>query len=295
MYRLLVIVISLSVSFNAYTGEQKVKALYNAIKSGDISGFNLKADPDIVHSRDDFFQNTPLHIATLFGHNEIIVQLLNAGADVNARNRIGETPLGYIGNRNLEGLNILIKAGADVNAQEMDGTTALMMATYKGVGSEDLVISLLNAGADVDIKDQEGRTALDWALHSPQYSISTTNRLVEAGADVSIIKPESFTIAFRWLARMREQDKAIFTMTYLIQMGADADALNVQDFMRGETPLHYAIRSGHEKTVAQMLKYGADPNIKNKKGNTAYCMAKKQGHVSIMKLLEDSKKFSCSK
>ena len=184
MYRLLVIVISLGVSFNAYTGEQKnvcTKAFFDAIFNGDIFGFDLKADPELVHSRDNF-QNTPLHHAALFSSNEIMVQLIEAGADVNARNITGVTPLLYTWKRNLEWLNILIKAGADVNAQDMHGTTALMVVAKNG--SEDLVISLLKAGAD--------------------------------------------------------------------------------------------------------------PSIKNKKGDTAYCVAKNQGNVYIMKLLEDSKKFSCS-
>ncbi len=295
MYRLLVILISLSVSFNAYTrdpdyeaffdGIPEVKAFFDAVEKGDISGFDLKANPDLIHSR-DLHRDTPLHRAAWHAHNEIMVQLIKAGADVNARSYAG-TPLNRIWRHNLEGLNILIKAGVDVNVQGMHGTTALMAACISN--NEEFIIPLLKAGADVDIKDEHGKTALSWAVRFPR-SISTINHLVEAGADVSVIKQES-NVAFNWLAGMRDQDQATSTIAYLIKMGADADALSVQniDSITDDTPLHYAAGHGQEKIVAQMLKYGADPSIKNKKGNTAYCEAKKRGYVSIMKLLDDKR------
>jgi ankyrin repeat protein len=52
--------------------------------------------------------------------------LLKAGADVNARNVIGWTPLMYASKySNPELISILLKAGADVNAKNADGVTAL--------------------------------------------------------------------------------------------------------------------------------------------------------------------------
>lgn len=41
----------------------------------------------------DFDGNTPLHIAAMLGSREMVVALLDAGADPAARNKDGETPL----------------------------------------------------------------------------------------------------------------------------------------------------------------------------------------------------------
>ena len=54
----------------------------------------------------------------------------------------------------------LLDAGADVNAKNNEGVTALMWAA--GVGGTDAVQVLLDAGADVNAKHKSG-TALVWA------------------------------------------------------------------------------------------------------------------------------------
>jgi hypothetical protein len=56
-----------------------------------------------------------------------ILELLAAGADVNARAKTGTTPLMFAArhNKNNEVIPVLLKAGADVKAKNSDGKTAL--------------------------------------------------------------------------------------------------------------------------------------------------------------------------
>jgi len=67
------------------------------------------------------------------GHTEIVTLLLNQGADVNIRDRKGETPLMRTAAEGQLGLvTMLIEKGADVNAQATKGETALMYAEWYG-------------------------------------------------------------------------------------------------------------------------------------------------------------------
>ena len=97
---------------------------------------------------------------------EITNLLLQKGANLNARDKWGMTPIMYysweaigIGIRkyNPYFLERLIKAGANVNLKDNDGRTALMGATYL------MAQILLRNGADPYIKDNKGKTALDYA------------------------------------------------------------------------------------------------------------------------------------
>jgi hypothetical protein len=108
--------------------------------------------------------------------------LLEAGADVNARNDRGATALmaaaavGHIAN-----VERLLAAGADLEAQGGGGGTALMTAAL--LGRTAIVDVLLAAGADLEARSNGGATALMDA--SAYGSTATVERLLEAGADVN--------------------------------------------------------------------------------------------------------------
>jgi ankyrin repeat protein len=63
----------------------------------------------------------------------------------------------------LEKVKQLLDEGADVNAKNKDGLTGLMHAAWKG--HKEVVKLLLESGADVNAKDECGWTALKLALH----------------------------------------------------------------------------------------------------------------------------------
>ena len=83
--------------------------------------------------------------------------LLDAGADVDARDEFGRTVLMWAARdgtpENLK--SVVGSAGADVNARYADGRTVLMRAADEGT-PEDLKV-LLDAGADASMKTAMGR------------------------------------------------------------------------------------------------------------------------------------------
>ena len=94
------------------------------------------------------------------GHIDCLRVLLDAGADVNAKNEDGNTSLIYSAKKgHTDCLSALLDAGADVNAKDKNGVTSLMYSARNG--HSDCLRALLDAEADVNAKDNFGKTSLD--------------------------------------------------------------------------------------------------------------------------------------
>lgn len=126
------------------------KDIFNAVMDNDIPKLQklIEAKVDLnVRTVDDI---TPLMVAAIMGSQKAVQTLLDANADVNAKDHTGWTALIHFAstNGNLEMGNTLINAHADINARGKHGTTALIMAAIKG--NMDLVKTLVEAGADLN-------------------------------------------------------------------------------------------------------------------------------------------------
>lgn len=96
-----------------------------------------------------------------------VARTIEAGADVNARNDQGYTPLQLaIGIKDLSLARLLLQHGADVNAPDIHGSTPLHYAA--AAGDRNFVLILADQGAKIDVSDQDGRRPIDWALAAGQ-------------------------------------------------------------------------------------------------------------------------------
>jgi len=124
------------------------------------------ADPNVRC----YGENAPLHSAALYADVEVVQKLLDLGADVNVRNKAGETPLDFVSRARskfrsvpmhpiwlVNVAQILLDHGADINARRTyDNRTPLHAAANDGC--IEVVRVLLEHGANVGAEDKRGRT-----------------------------------------------------------------------------------------------------------------------------------------
>lgn len=113
-----------------------------------------------------------------------IASLLKAGADPDAPNKHGETPL-IEAARSPKATVVLLASGANPNAATADGWTPLHEAAPHGPESAALLIA---AGANPNAKNHLGETALHIAAASRSRAVET---LLEAGADPTLRDSQS--------------------------------------------------------------------------------------------------------
>lgn len=149
---------------------------YDAIRKNDIDRVNKIIDSGIDLNPDGSLW-TPLMIATLRSNYQIIDLLLKKGADINKRNRKGQTVL-HIAARWKDGdlVRYLIERGADVNVRDYLSWSPLMWASLRG--NDSAVDVLIKSGADVNFRDIDKNTPLilaAWHGHKKTILILLSN------------------------------------------------------------------------------------------------------------------------
>ncbi|SVE31699.1 uncharacterized protein METZ01_LOCUS484553, partial [marine metagenome] len=149
-------------------------ALSKAARTGNIAEVkkHLAAGADV--NAKDMYGDTPLHDAVKRGHREVVELLITNGADMNMQDGNGRTPLypaTALDHREI--VAILIAKGADVNVKDDDGSTPLHKAA--GLGRKEIVELLIAEDADLNAKTYSSQTPLDravlWAKDKPEIAV----------------------------------------------------------------------------------------------------------------------------
>ena len=117
-----------------------------------------------VNSRSFDNNCTPLSLASVEGHVEVVRVLLEVGADARARDKDVRSPLheaSYSGH--VEVARVLLEGGADASAKDLSGESPLHQALSQG--HVEVVRVLLERGANARAKNKDGLSPLHWASY----------------------------------------------------------------------------------------------------------------------------------
>jgi ankyrin repeat protein len=218
--------------------------------------------------------------------------VVEGGADVNARDQFGRTPLFWLeaANDSKAALDLLLRLGADVNAhkwantQDSDdddddddddndrGQTSSPLIELIDVADEPPVQQcltscmrkFLSAGARAHgVYDMKGRSPLIMA--SERGHLGAARLLLEAGAPVDERNPETGEMALHAAAL----SASIPLITLLLDAGADINAVN----SRGQTPIFSCARASTPAPLLFLLERGASPDVIDRFGETPLIVA----------------------
>jgi ankyrin repeat protein len=201
----------------------------------------------------------------LSGLNQALVK----GADVNARDGKGITPLMYASAfGSVDAMKMLLKQKADINAQSDIGVTALMWAANE----PDRVKLLIDAGADPNVISKMGRSALAIAAARSGNS-ATVKYLLDHGAKLLPhdrgewkmppappkeggfpVPPASLTL------NLAAEANDFETLKLLVAAGADPKSVDPA----GNSPLQFAAAKCNVQMVRYLISQGANVNQRNK-------------------------------
>ena len=232
--------------------------------------------------------------------------LVSKGANVNAKDIIGRTPLHWaVVKRRVDVAKFLVSKGADVNARDNNGQTPIInaMGTFFSDygadgnikdGSEklriELALLLVSNGADVNAKDKDGRTPLHYAR-----LVDVAEFLVSNGADINArdnrgLPPPMTAHEQIEKKNLSLEDMPLHTAVLLgdislvqsvVAIGA---SVHTKDEV-GNTPLHYAVQEGDFDIVQFLVSNGANVNAKNEVLASPLFYAASYGNLKIVQFL----------
>ncbi len=258
----------------------------------------LKAGAD-VNGRDPHYRQSALMFAAREGLPDVAGTLISAGAEVDARTRLGDAPA-FIGPNSRKGFSFgvgIIRGGwpADRGMRPFrkGSMTPLLYAARDGRLATAKV--LLDAGAAIDGKEANGITPLIMAISNDRMDVAKL--LIERGADLdaqdwygrsplwSAVEVRNLYLDNKTLESKIDRKPVLEVIRMLLDHGAKPNARTKEKpppreyllpitwslewvDLTGQTPFLRAARAGDLEVMRLLLAHGADPNIATFAGTT---------------------------
>ncbi len=275
--------------------QDKINLTYNLL-------IGYKADL----TQKDMYGDTVLHTAAMLKINTQLINLLTQnGADINARNKEGVTPLEIaIQQQDVETIRLFTSYGANIHSGDINKETPLTLALASNTEIFEAVVNESN----IMTQDSEGNTPLHVAI-SRNAALDKIQYIVSLTDDVNMRNSEGNNALF--LAIMKNRQKV---GEMLLVKNADIFATNtnnnsplrlalkyggtIQDWLitsrtirstdgSGNTVLHYAAEWEYKDAIEALLIKGADINAKNANGETCLFSAVKTNNPQIIQTVLD--------
>jgi len=215
-------------------------------QSADTSGIGTDAASRQKEAQE---MNEKLIQAAEQGRTDEVKQWLAQGADINAQDERGRTPImaAVHGNR-VETVKALVKAGADIDKQDARSDNPLLYASAEG--QLEIVRLMIDAGADTKLTNRYGGIGLIPAADRGHVEV-VRELLTRSDSDVNHVNRLGWT--------------ALLEAVILGDGGPD-----------------------HTEIVALLIEHGADVNLADRDGVTPLQHAKRRGYTEMAKLLSNA-------
>jgi uncharacterized protein len=244
--------------------QAKPGALASLIQAGDHKAAldMISAGADVNAPQPD--GTRPLHWAVYGADHEVLQALIAKKAKVDVTNEFGSTPLGEaVKLADPAMVKMLLDAGAPADSANQDGETALMLAIK--TGELPIVEMLVRSGANVNVIEKfHNQTPLMYAADASKNAGEIVKLLLSKDANV---KPRA--LYTDWPSQITSEPRAQYRA------------------VGGLTALLYAARSGCYDCVEAILGAGADVNMPTPEGVTPFMVALDNDHNDVAKLLLD--------
>ena len=159
---------------------KEIEEFKNLIQNDNVAGVRNMIARGANKNAIDVLGYTPLHWAAIKGKVEIIEALLQNAVDKNPQcTNYKFSPLHCAINENQNGaINVLLNAGVNIMAKDKDGNTPLHFASMHG--NDAIVHKLIALGANVNATDSQGVTPIFLANYCGHTNIARILR--NAGA-----------------------------------------------------------------------------------------------------------------
>ncbi len=285
-------------------GKTPVMLILPKDKTADIYKLLISFRADLTQK--DMFGDTVLHTASMLNVGASTFSILiDGGADVDARNKEGVTPLAIAVQKNdLETVKLLTVSGADIHTQDTNGNSPLSLALAGSSEMLEAVVNETNAG----LTDSNGNTPLHLALIC-DAPLAKIQYMISLMKDVNTRNKDGNSALFLSILKNRQKVGEL-----LLAKNADIFSTNtnnnsplrlalkyggsVQDWLitsktikqkdgTGNTVLHYAAEWQYKDAISGLVMKGADISAKNANGETPLFSAVKTNNPEIIQTVVD--------
>ncbi|KAB0796783.1 hypothetical protein PPYR_10844 [Photinus pyralis] len=235
--------------------------------------------------------NVPLHSAVHGGDLKAVELCIRSGAKISMQQHDLSTPVHLACSQGAtEIVKIMFKLQPEEKFQCLQSCDVQKMTPLHCAAMfdhPDIVEYLISEGAEINALDKEKRSPL--LLGASRGGWKTVHTLIRLGADINVKDINRRNILHLVVMNGGRLEQFANEVKKSKYQGNLVQLLNEKD-NSGCSPLHYASREGHIRSLENLIQLGAVINLKNNNNESPLHFAARYGRYNTVKQLLDSEK-----